>query len=97
MTTKTLIKRLNKKVQGLQEANNEMECILDLQRTRIYEAKEHWRKAHREPLTSPDLGQLVAWLMDKAGLKYKNTGLGKADPLLHKAWRKKWGKKHGKT
>ena len=63
-------------VAQMEEKLNEYDHLFEMQRRRVSEAAGHWRKATRETCT-PDLGQLVAWLMDKARLPYKKTGLGK--------------------
>ena len=74
----------------MEEELKENRALFELQHVRVAEASRHWQRETRRRHIHPDIGQLVAWLMDKAKLKYKNTGLGKGDPRLHAAWRKKW-------
>ena len=44
----------------------DMERLLEMQHERTRQADELWRKQHNKPLTSPDLGTLIEWLMKRA-------------------------------
>lgn len=44
----------------------DMERLLEMQHERTRQADELWRKQHNKPLTSPDLGALIEWLMKRA-------------------------------
>lgn len=56
-------------VKALEERNEKLERLFDKQWTRTRMAHRHWRQAHPgNELVNPDLGELVQWLMDKAGL-----------------------------
>lgn len=46
-----------------------------MQHTRIVEADKAWQQAHNSPNTLPDLGTLIDWLMEKAGLRVVNSTL----------------------
>ncbi len=49
------------------ERNERLEHLFDIQWKRTREAGELWRQAHPgNELVSPDLGELVKWLMDRA-------------------------------
>ena len=51
----------------LTERNEGLERLFDIQWARTREAGELWRHAHPgNELVSPDLGELVKWLMDRA-------------------------------
>ena len=43
--------------------NAELEQLFDLQWSRTVEATKLWQKAHDKPLTMPDLGKLIEWLL----------------------------------
>lgn len=46
---------------------DELEALIELQRRRVGAATEAWRAEHNQPDVFPDLGELVEWLMEKAG------------------------------
>lgn len=63
---------LREQVTKLEGENTELQALFDLQHTRTEEADKLWQLAHKEPLTKPDLGKLVEWLLlrgDKAILQ----------------------------
>ena len=61
--------QLRRRVKWLDERSTQLERLFDKQWTRTRIAHEHWRQAHPgNELVNPDLGELVQWLMDKAGL-----------------------------
>ena len=82
------------KIGEMAETIAEMECLFELQRARVAEASRQWQRLTGQRNIHPGLGQLIAWLMDQAELDYdkKKLGLGKSDPKLHRAWRKRWMK-----
>lgn len=47
---------------------DELQSIFDLQYTRCKEATKLWQKEH-DVKVIPDLGILIEWLMQKAGMK----------------------------
>ena len=55
----------------LREENKELNSLFELQRTRYGQAQELWRAESPEEraLTSPDLGNLLDWLVSKISLK----------------------------
>lgn len=57
---------LRAKVKKLKEENDELNQLFALQRTRMKEADELWRQATGRHDTIPDLGDLLAWLMNEA-------------------------------
>lgn len=60
-------KKLQTEIELLRKRNERLERLFDLQWKRTREAGELWRQAHPgNELTSPDLGELVQWLMDRA-------------------------------
>lgn len=73
----------------------EYECLFELGHSRVGEAIKHWQRETGQHHVHPDLGELMAWVMTKAGLGFdkKKMGLGKSDPKLHGAWRKKYNGK----
>ena len=55
------------RIAELTKRNEELEHLFDIQWKRTREAGELWRQAHPgNDLVSPDLGELVKWLMDRA-------------------------------
>jgi len=55
------------RIAELTERNEKLEHLFDIQWKRTREAGELWRQAHPgNELVSPDLGELVKWLMDRA-------------------------------
>ena len=42
---------------------DELQHVFDLQQKRTGKAIRMWRREHGEPLTTPDLGELLSWLM----------------------------------
>lgn len=57
------------RIKVLEQRNIDLERLFDKQWTRTRIAHEHWRQAHPgNELVNPDLGELVQWLMGRAGL-----------------------------
>lgn len=53
----------DKRIAELEAEVAEFQSLLDLQHTRTGEAEKLWQLAHNEPLTKPDLGRLVEWIL----------------------------------
>lgn len=63
-----------KKREALEADSGELNALFELQHKRSIEAIQHWRKENPRnlpnvDLVSPDLGELLTWLMKKAGLE----------------------------
>lgn len=56
----------------LLEDLTELEQLFALQRTRTLYADRLWQKEHKKPGVYPDLGELIQWLLMKAGLDARN-------------------------
>jgi len=51
----------------LRAERDELQALFDLQHSRVLKATKLWRKAHPgNELVSPDLGELITWLMNEA-------------------------------
>jgi len=70
------VKELHDEKDGLLERIAELEALFDLQWTRTVEADAAYVAAHpREDCPhgyKPDLGRLIGWLMEEAGLKERS-------------------------
>jgi hypothetical protein len=59
----------------LKDDNGQYEATFNLQQTRLGKAAAAWRKAHPgKELVSPDLGDLLDWLLSERDARY-NAGL----------------------
>lgn len=65
---------LRDKVAKLKQDNEEYERLFELQGKRLGEATKAWREETGEHLTSPDLGDLLGWLLRRRQGTYEPRG-----------------------
>lgn len=62
-----------KPIVQVREENAELTALFERQERRLGEARKLWCEEHNEPLTHPDLGQLIHWLIETRAAALKEN------------------------
>lgn len=62
-------KELEAKLAHETEERKLLDAVFNMQHKRLKRAEKAWQEAHNKPDVIPDLGELVEWLMEKAGIE----------------------------